>query len=80
MLSASACKNVQQIILCKQQSAHKNLKLHVLKINNKVAYVLVCERSALATIIFSRRVYLSGCQDVCQDACPSFQNASSVSS
>jgi len=32
---------------------------------------LVRERSALATIIFTFRVCLSGCQDVC----PSFQNA-----
>ena len=42
---------------------------------------LVRERSALATIIISRRVYLSGCQSGCLDVwmsvCPSFQNASS---
>ena len=50
---------------------------------NKRRYVclsvclLVRERSALATIIFSRRVYLSGCLSGCQDVCPSFQNASS---
>ena len=29
--------------------------------------LLVRERSALATLKVSRRVYLSGCQDVCQD-------------
>jgi len=35
--------------------------------------LLVRERSALATIIFT---FVSVCQNVCQDVCPSFQNAS----